>query len=308
MSSRITMGVAVAALALVAPLEAQDRGEFYDFRFWRIEADSSRRSALTFCGGGSASMDLRVWVKPLRFGLRPARSATPYRLDADFAVHVLSDSTLLIADVTAGRIISPGSAPSPDDSVVRARVDEETYRRSLVVRSGQTAWFYPFGVPRRGEQGLAVEIARRVDGCPVRADRVLPAGGHDEAPSVAQFGVYGVEVRERLHRARVRLESGTSASGWRSVFEGEVLTRIPVRVSLGALGARGQDLVFELEAPEWGMPPDLQESLCWRWYWADRQPPGGSSCGSVAGGTTVQRLYGSRAGAGHLRVTILAAS
>lgn len=306
MSSRITMGVAVAALALVAPLEAQNRGEFYDFRFWSVEADSSRRSARTFCGGGSANMDLRVWVKPLRMGPVPWPSATPYRLDADFTVHVLGDSTLLIADVTAGRMISRGSAPSPDDPVARARVDEETYRRSLVVRSGQTAWFYPFGVPRRGERGFAIEIARRVDGCPVRADRVLPAGGHDEAPTLAEFGRYGIEVRGRVHRARVRLESGTSASGWRSVFEGEVLTRIPVRVSLGASGARGQDLAFELQPPEWGTPPDLQESLCWRWYWADRQPPGGGACASVAGGTVVQRLYGSQAG--HLRVTILAAS
>ena len=109
----------------------------------------------------------------------------------------------------------------------------------------------------------------------------------------------------RLHRARVRLEVGSAAARWRQVFESEVLTRVPTRIPLGAQGARGQDLILELEAPDWGIATDLQEEICWKWTWADHQPPGGGSCTATNRGTAVERLVGSTAA--QLRVTVLAA-
>ncbi len=296
------IGSSLLLVLLLAPtaIGAQGRTPTYDFCLWQIEPDSSRFHIGDVGGGGSSNMDFRLLLKPTRglFG------RIGYRLDADFVVHRRGDSTLLVGEIRAARVLSEESVGSmAGDRPARARLEEETYRRSLVVSTGSAAWFYPFGVPGRGERGLVLEISEHGLGTPARAgctsDRKRPPVMFLTKEN------YAIEVRGRMHQARVRLEIGSGES-WRTVFEGDALTRVPVRVAMGGQGARGQDLMFELQAPEWGIPFDLQDSLCWRWYWADQEPPSGGACASVDRGTVVQRLYGG--GFGHLRVVILSAS
>lgn len=281
----------------------QSPARSYDFRLWRIDREGSRHAVGSMCGGGSANADLRIWIRPSRRLPGP----TPYRLEADLVVHGMGDSTLLIGDITAARAESGGSGRVFVDSVIRTRVNEEVYRRSIVLRRGEAAWFYPFGQPVPGEDGVVLEIVRSPGPqCVIRADSLVARTRRRGLAVEGIFGNYGITVAERLHRADVRVEVGDAVRGWRRVFEGTALTRVPLRIGLGADGARGQELMLELEAPEWGVPEDLQESLCWRWFWADREPPGGGACASISRGTSVQRLYGSTAG--HLRVTVLSAS
>jgi hypothetical protein len=242
-------------------------------------------------------MDLRIWIKPGRHIV----VGGGYRLDADFAVHRLGDSTVLIGDIAAIRERSPESRFG--DSVTRSTLEETRYRRLVVLREGAAAWFYPFGIPQRGERGVVFEITMFV-GSPydlATAAPKLPFGHPNDFILTGRN--YGIEVAPRLHRARVRLEVGTAAAGWRKLFEGDAFSRMPIRAPTGMQGARGQDVLFELEAPEWGLPMDQQDIVCWHWSWADHLPPGGGSCAAAHGGRSVQRLFGSTAG--HLRVTIL---
>jgi len=272
----------------------------YQFQLWQIEPDGTRHSGGGFGGGGSGEFDFRIWIKPeprITGGLG-------YRLDADFVVHRLVDSTVMIGDITAIREVS--SNAEPGDSIRHARLEEETFRRTLVLRSGATAWFYPFGMPKRGERGIVFEVSPA-------ANPTTPAQkiGFDRAYFLLHDFLltgrsYGIEWKPRTHSLRARLEIGTPGAGWSTVFEGPVFTRLPLRVPLDGKGARGSDLIFELQAPEWGIPPADVDAVCWRWSWADRQPPGGGSCAAIHEGPVVQRLYGSRAG--FLRVTVLSSS
>jgi hypothetical protein len=295
------------ALGLVSSLSAQGEQHSFAFHPWRIAADGSKRSAGDMCGSGGEEADFRIWIKPRTASGR----ATPFRLDADFVAHIRGDSSLLIGDITAAHAATPGPKVEPGDSAIHSQWDEESYRRTIVLRGAQSAWFYPLGVPQRGEEGIAFEISKdSVATCTVRADRIQ-FRANDRQPEVTAetgtgIGGFGIHVGGRLHRARVRLEVGSPAAGWRQVFESDVLTRMPTRIPLGTQGARGQDLIFELEAPEWGVPIDLQDEICWKWSWADHQPPSGGSCTATRHGTAVQRLFGSTAA--QLRVTVLAAS
>ena len=288
-----TLLAAITVPSLVATARAQDQLRLYQFHVWQIESDGSRFSQGGFRGGGTPEWDFRMWIKPDRRIL----GTSGYRLDADFVVHWFGDTTMLLVDVAAIRELSPHATSS--DSVTHARLEEESYRRSLVLLPGTSAWFYPFGIPKRGERGIAYEVTiydSSVSDMPIDRGHEFLLSGHD----------YGVEFGARLHRARIRLEIGTDSTGWRRVFEGQGLTRLPVRVSLAREGAREQHLLFEVEDPEW-RNKNLKghDQICWRWSWADRTTPRGGSCTSINRGTSVQRLYGT--GAGQLRVTILSA-
>ncbi len=279
------------SIAIDAGAASQAPGKHYQFHLWQIEPDGSRLSVGRFGGGGYDDIDFRIWIKPSR----RLTGNTDYRLDGDFVAHRLGDSTIMVSEITAVRELRRDQAPG--DSITRAQLEEETYRRTIVVRGGASGWFYPFGIPERGERGVAFEITV-YDSVPPE----LPVDrGRDYLLS---NHAYGIEMISRLNRARIRLEIRDAASGWRTVFEGDALTRIPVRVPLRGKGARGQDLVFELDAPEWGFPEAPESSMCWRWYWADRQPPGGEACAATRRGTAVQPLG---ADLGQLRVTVLAA-
>jgi hypothetical protein len=277
----------------VAPVRAQDESRLYQFHVWQIESDGSRFSQGGFQGGGWPQYDFRMWIKPDRRILETGG----YRLDADFVVHWLGDTTVLLVDVAAIRELSRHATPS--DSGTRTRLEEESYRRSLVLLPGTSAWFYPFGIPKRGERGIAYEVTMAdssLSDMPFDREHEFLLSGHD----------YGVEFGPRLHRVRIRLEIGTDSTGWRRVFEGPGLTRLPVRVPLAREGAREQTLVFELEDPEWSNKNlKAHDQICWRWSWVDRTTRGGGSCTSINRGTSVQRLYGSNVG--ELRVTILSA-
>jgi len=230
-------------------------------------------------------------------------------MDADFVVHVLRDSALLIGDITAARASTPGPRVEQRDSIIHSRWDEESYRRSIVVRPGESAWFYPLGVPQRGEEGVAFEIRKdSAPDCTIRAERIqIRTDGRRpevEAEAATAFGGFGIQVGSRLHRARIRVEVGGAAAGWRQVFENEVLARVPTQIPLAGQGARGQDLILELEAPEWGVPIDLQDEVCLKFTWAD-QPPGRGSCAPTRRGAAMQLLLGSPAA--RVKVTILSA-
>jgi len=179
------------------------------------------------CGGGGVDADFRISITPRMI---PGR-ATPFRLDADFVVHTLGDSALLIGDITAAHAAAPGPTVEEGDSTIHSQWDEESYRRSIVVRAGESAWFYPLGVPQRGEEGVAFEISKEsASSCTVRADRIQwrTNGQQPEvtATKATSIGGFGIQVGRRLHRARVRLEVGSAAAGWRQVFESELLTRV----------------------------------------------------------------------------------
>lgn len=288
----------LALLGLTTSAAAQSTMSFYLFRLWQIEPDGTRHSAGGFGGGGTSDFDFRIWIKPDR----RIAGDMDYRLDADFVVHRLADSTVMIGEIVATREVS--ASADPGDSIRHARLEEETFRRTLVLHSGggTTAWFYPFGIPRQGERGIAFEISP-----------ASSAAGAMDLPVTRDIDFllrgarsYGIVWKPRTHSVRARLEVGSPGGEWNTVYEGDVLTRLPLRVPLAGKGARGVDMVFELQAPEWGVPPAEVDDVCWRWSWADRQPPGGGSCTGIHEGTAVQRLYGSRAG--FLRVTILSKS
>lgn len=295
MTLRPRVLLVLACLGQSTPAAAQSSMSYYQFHLWQIEPDGTRHSAGGFGGGGTSDLDFRIWIRPDR----RIAGDMDYRLDADFVVHRLADSTVMIGEIVATRGVSTSAYPG--DSVRHARLEEETFRRTLVLHSGgrTTAWFYPFGIPRRGERGIAFEIspassAASAMDLPVTKDLDFLLRGARS---------YGIVWKARTHSVRARLEVGSPGGEWSTVYEGGVLTRLPLRVSLAGKGARGTDMVFELQAPEWGVPPTEVDDLCWRWSWADRQPPGGGSCAAIRHGTAVQRLYGSRAG--FLRVTIL---
>jgi hypothetical protein len=277
-----------------SPRRSGRSGErYYEFHLWQIEPDGSRFSAGGVRGGGTEGYDVRLWVKPDR---RIAGNGD-YRLDADFVVHWLGDTSALIGEVDAIREVHHSTAPG--DSVTRAHLEEETYRRSVALVPWSSAWFYPFGVPRSGERGVGFEItvAESMSTAPIPFE-----AGHS---FLLSGRAYGAEFGPRLHRARLHIEVGTPASGWREVFDGLALTRVPVRVRLAREIASGRDLLLELEDPEWRSGLEHHDSLCWHWSWIDRQPPGGGSCAAANGGVSVQRLYGSEGG--QLRVTVLSA-
>lgn len=281
-----------ACLGVPVPAAAQSTVAYYQFHLWQIEPDGSRHSAGGFGGGGSGEYDFRIWIKPDR---RIAGNRD-YRLDADFVVHRLADSTIMIGEIVATRGVS---SQITEDLTRHARLEEDTYRRTLVLHSGTSAWFYPFGIPRQGERGIAFEVspatsASSAIGFPVTRDLDFLLQGARS---------YGIQWSPRSHGVQARLEVGTPGGQWTTVYTGDLLTRLPVRVPLVGKGARGADLIIELQAPDWGIPPADVDAICWRWSWADHQPPGGGSCAGAHGRTAVQRLYGSRAG--FLRVTIL---
>ncbi|MGH9896213.1 MAG: hypothetical protein ACREA0_30315, partial [bacterium] len=264
-----TLLAAIAVSSPVVPVQAQDPLRLYQFHVWQIESDGSRFSQGGFRGGGTPQYDFRMWIKPDRRIL----GTGDYRLDADFVVHWLGDTTVLLVDVAAIRELSRQATPG--DSVVHARLEEESYRRSLVLLPGTSAWFYPFGIPKRGERGIVYEVTiadSSPPDMPIDKGHDFLLSGHD----------YGVEFGSRLHRARIRLEIGTDSTGWRRVFEGQGLTRLPVRVALARDGAREEILLVELEDPEW-RNKNLKghDQICWRWSWADRTTRGGGSCTSI---------------------------
>jgi len=112
----------LVALGLASSLRAQgEQQRTFTFRSWQIAQDGSRHSAGDMCGGGGEDADFRIWIKPR---MAPGR-ATPFRMDADFVVHVLRDSALLIGDITAARASTPGPRVEQRDSIIHSRWDEE---------------------------------------------------------------------------------------------------------------------------------------------------------------------------------------
>ncbi len=284
----ITLGTARAA--------AQEKRAHYQFRVWQFLPDSSRTSPGGMWGAGARDEDFHMFIA-LGSGSGPLAPAV--RLDGDFVVHQLKDSTLLVGDITATRLLSRDSTGLfARDFTGQDRLERRTYRLRTRTTRGSAVWFYPFGVPRRGERGIAFELSSS-DTEPVDATHRTPSN-YESPPGAAPIS-YGIDGLTRPHRARVRVEVGDRT------FEDDVLTRVPVRIALKS-GARGQDLMFELEAqdPAGGRPIEM----CWRWFWADERPPGGSGCGSfipgIRGETVEQSLDGS-AGL-KLRVTLLSAS
>src|SRR3989442_14088633 len=86
-------------LGLASALHAQgEQQRSFVFHPWRIAGDGSKHSAGEMCGAGGEEADFRIWIKPR---LAPG-NATPFRLDADFVVHTLGGSSLLIRCITAG--------------------------------------------------------------------------------------------------------------------------------------------------------------------------------------------------------------
>jgi hypothetical protein len=227
----------------------------------------------------------------IALGLASPLVGPDVRLDGDFVLHELKDSTVLVGDITAVQVLSRDSTRLfARDLVSRDRLDRRTSRLRATMTRGMPLWFYPFGVPQRGERGIAFELTSS-DTQPTRQINWPPRQG---AAPIA----YGINALKRPHRARVRVEVGAKA--WETGFEDAALTRVPVRIAVRG-GARGQDLMFELAAQE------TPGQLCWRWYWADERPPGGFGCGSRIGGTTVeQRLDGSLGL--KMRVTLLSPS
>jgi hypothetical protein len=101
----------------------------------------------------------------------------------------------------------------------------------------------------------------------------------------------------------VRVEVGDTA--FRPVFEGQVLTRVPVRIAMKD-GARGQDLMFELEAQRTAAERQStlgEGEMCWRWFWADERPPGGFGCAARFPGDAVERSLDGAPGR-RIRVTL----
>jgi hypothetical protein len=279
--------VVVCATLGVGRVSAQERVPQYQFRVWQFLPDSSRTSPGGMSGVVSGDEDFHMYIA-LGAGRTP-----PVRLDGDFVAHQVNDSTLLVGDITAIRILSRDSTRLfARDLESEEQLERRTYRLRATIARGGPVWFYPFGVPRRGERGVAFELTSSISVLAQSTSRDTTR--YVPPPGFAPME-YGINGLKRPHRARLRIEIGDTA--FVTLFEGEALTRIPMRIRLER-GARGQDLMFELEAEE---RPGA--ALCWRWFWMDEQPPGGSACGHVSGKAIAQSLYGS--GGLKMRVTLL---
>jgi hypothetical protein len=286
-----TCGLAVMCAALgMSHAAAQERVPQYQFRVWQFLPDSSRTSPGTLSGVVSGDDDFHMFIA---LGAGPTH---PVRLDGDFVAHQLQDSTLIVGDVVATRILARDSTRSfARDLESEEQLERRTYRLRATIARGGPVWFYPFGVPRRGERGVAFELTLFVSELAQSTSRDTTR--YVPPPGFAPME-YGINGLTRPHRGRIRIEIEDTAFVTR--FEGELLTRIPTRIRLKG-GARGQDLMFELEAKE---RPGA--ALCWRWFWMDERPPGGSACGRRPGETVEQKLDGS-AGL-KMRVTLLSPS
>ena len=266
-----------------ASARAQGKDSLYEFRVWQFLPDSSRASPGTLSGIARGNEDFHMFIA---LGSVSALFGPDVRLDGDFVVHQINDSTLLVGDITAIRVLSRDSALLfARNFAGQDRLERRTYRLRATTTRRAPVWFYPFGVPQRGERGIAFELTSS-DTQPARSINWPPRQG---AAPIS----YGIDAVARSHRARVRVEVGDRA------FEDDVLTRVPVRIAMKG-GARGQDLMFELEAKPAGAPPG---HVCWRWFWADERPPGGSACERRRGEAVEQKLDGS-AGL-RMRVTLL---
>jgi hypothetical protein len=278
-------------LALAAlRVEAQEKHPQYDFRVWQFLPDSSRTSPGGMSGAVSRDEDFHMYIA---LGAAPTPAV---RLDGDFVAHQVKDSVVLVGDITATRVLSRDSTRLfTRDPVSKEQVERRSFRLRTTIARGGPVWFYPFGVPRRGERGIAFELTSSVreagQTTPPDTARYVPPPGF--APME-----YGIDGLTRPHRARIRIEVGDTVLV--TVFEGEVLTRLPKRLAL-ARNARG-DLMFELQAQD----GTAAGRVCWRWFWADEQPPGGSGCERFGGAGVEQSLYGS-AGL-KMRVTLLSPS
>ena len=274
----LLLHIGLAALG-GAQAGAQQRVAHYQFRVWQFLPDSSRTSPGTLSGVASEDEDFHMFIT---LGSSSPPLAPDVRLDGDFVVHQWNDSTLFIGDVTAQRVVSRDSTKLfARDLVGEDRVERRTYRLRATSARDRSVWFYPFGVPRRGERGVAFELAVSTaqpgDTAGKRPERYRPPRGFVPMS-------YGIDALNRAHSARVRVEVGDRE--FANVFEGEALTRVPVRIRVQG-GARGQDLMFELETEEQG-------KACWRWYWADERPPGGAGCWRVPDQAEVASLDGTK--------------
>ncbi len=312
----------LGVVPLASPATAQTDFPSYRFLVWQIEPDESHALLGKLGGGGSSNMDFRIWIKPRRWHPNPPE----VRLDADFAVHRMVDSTLMVADVIAGTVVARAVHEARNVGLgeyeSHATVEEAAYRRSIVLAhtDGESAWFYPFGVPRAGERGIAFEISYEDpeemegdtrDTLPKRFQ--TPSGAL--ADTVLLPGGFGIEVRGRLHRARLRVEVGEPTENnvgrmtadtlrWRQAFEGELLTRVPVQIHIGEREGRAQDLELELEAPDWQLPG--VGTVCLRWRWRDDEVLYRVLCGIRQGERTVGTVSEPRGLV--MRVTVLSRS
>lgn len=274
-----------------AQVRAQGKSIHYQFRVWQFLPDSSHTSPGTLSGVAGEDQDFHLFIA---LGSGAAPLAPDVRLDGDFAVHQMRDSTIFVGDITATRVLSRDSTTLfARDLRSEDRLERRTYRLRATTNRGGPVWFYPFGVPRRGERGIAFEFTAS-DTEP--ADTMRRIGTRFTPPTGFTPMEYGINGLKRPHRAHVRLEVGDRT--FQTVFEDAALTRVPVRIPLKG-GARGQDLMFELAAQE------TPGETCWRWYWADEGPPGGFGCGPLVTGKAVEQNLG---GSARLRMRVTVSS
>lgn len=291
-STRTCVLTAVCVALGAANAGAQEKPVHYQFRVWQFLPDSSRTSPGGMSGVVSKDQDFHMFVT------LGSASTSLVRLDGDFVAHQLKDSTLLVGDITAMRVLSRDSTRLfARDLASEDQLERRTYRLRATMARGGPVWFYPFGVPRRGERGIAFELTSSET---EPADMVHSPSSRYEPPEGFAPMEYGINGLTRPHRARVRVEVGSKAL--LTVFEDEVLTRVPVRIAMKG-GARSQDLMFELQAQEGAVPG----KVCWRWFWADERPPGGFGCGSVIRREAVEQSLDGSVGL-KVRVMLLSAS
>lgn len=273
-----------------APASAQKGVTHYQFRVWQFLPDGSLTNPGTMSGVASEDEDFHMFIT---LGSGAAPLVPDIRLDGDFAVHRMEDSTLFVGDITAMRVLGRDSTKLfARDMTSEDRLERRVYRMRVTTTGGAPLWFYPFGVPRRGERGIAFELTSAAT---EPRDSTLSRSQAYRLPEGAVAMSYGIEGVKRAHRARVLVE--VVSGQLQKAFEGELLTRVPVRIPVKG-GGRGQDLMFEVEAEE------RPGERCWRWFWADEKPPGGFGCGSPVLGRTVEQSLDGSVGL-KMRVTLL---
>lgn len=286
----ITATLLLCTVSTAAAQSGPDR-RYITLQVWSVQPDGSRIPSSAYAGGGPDT-DFHVIVRP-----GGQRQQVHYRFDGDFVVHRRGDTTVLVADLVAARFTG-NAAETGGEAVQNDSMESSITRATVRVVPDQAAWLYPFGVPQRGEGGMAIELGV--------GSRVPPLSPTPEVPRpdrvVVRFGGSGMHAAARMHRARLRIELH-EAGTWKRLFDGEALTRLPVPLELGSGRSR---LFFELEAPELGVVRQRTDPVCWRWSWESRLDPATrGSCASPGGRPALQELYGSERP--RLRVTVFEA-
>ncbi len=252
------MRLVLALIALFgAASHASAQTDTLTVRLWQFEPDGSRFALGRRLLAVPNDAELRLMI-----GEPGSRAmARDLRLDATLAMYDTPESTVVAGTVAAGRVTGGDRYALPGES--RSTIEEHRYRLDTRVKRGEPVWFFPFGQPKHGERGIAIELARGNVGTDL--DRRFQAPG----PVLLLMHELGIVTRS-APPVRIRIETGQPAA-FTVAYEGPVHPLAPITFRVPH-STRAAPLAVVLDPRPWFGDSN---QLWWRWYWTDGRPSGG---------------------------------